>query len=128
MPNYLVIDADWLDGEIGKAETLRAHAQSTGKPVAIAAAGMLHLARQLDNGEQMRQHAETLLGALNSHKLEIDSVAQGLLRGGTYNASKNWGVDEYFICGDYYFLEALLMREGACPDFWGPTQQERTGK
>ena len=70
----------------------------------------------------MRQHAGTLLDALISHKLETDPDAQGLLRGGTYHAHKGWGANEYFICGDYYFLEALLIREGACPDFWGPTQ------
>jgi 5-deoxy-glucuronate isomerase len=33
---------------------------------------------------------------------------QGLLRNGTYHASKGWGVDAYFIPGDYFFLEALL--------------------
>jgi unsaturated chondroitin disaccharide hydrolase len=91
---------------------------------AIAAAGMLRLARQLDNDarDSMRQNAEMLLDALTAHHLEIDPDAQGLLRGGTYHAHKKWGVDEYFICGDYYFLEALLMREGTCPDLWGPTQ------
>jgi len=30
------------------------------------------------------------------------------------------GVDAYFICGDYFFLEALLALEGEAPDFWGP--------
>ncbi len=91
---------------------------------AIAAAGMLRLARQLDSDarDQMRQHAETLLDALTSHYLETDPTAQGLLRGGTCHAHKDWGVDEYFICGDYYYLEALLMLEGTFPDLWGPTE------
>lgn len=40
MANYLVIDADWLEREIRNAENLRAHAQDSGKPVAIAAAGV----------------------------------------------------------------------------------------
>ena len=29
-----------------------------------------------------------------------------------------------FICGDYFFLEALSAFEGRAPDFWGP---ERNG-
>jgi len=29
-------------------------------------------------------------------------------------------VNEYFICGDYFYLEALLMRAGLAPDLWGP--------
>jgi hypothetical protein len=33
-------------------------------------------------------------------------------------------VDAYFICGDYFFLEALSAFEGRAPDFWGP---ERNG-
>ena len=57
---------------------------------------------------------------LLDHMLETDPDAQGLLRGGTYHAHKKWGVNSYFICGDYFFLEALLMTEGRCPDFWGP--------
>lgn len=40
MPRRFVIDADWLETAIRAAEELRAHAQSTGKPVAIAAAGV----------------------------------------------------------------------------------------
>lgn len=40
MPDYLVIDAAWLEREIANAEALRRHAQDTGKPVAIAAAGV----------------------------------------------------------------------------------------
>ncbi|MBN2303846.1 MAG: glycoside hydrolase family 88 protein [Anaerolineae bacterium] len=88
---------------------------------AIAAAGMLRLAGQLEGAarEQVRQHAGTLLNALNACCLETDPAAQGLLRGGTYHAHKQLGVDEYFICGDYYYLEALLMQAGHCPDFWG---------
>lgn len=40
MPNYLVIDAEWLEREIRNAEILREHAQDAGKPIAIAAAGV----------------------------------------------------------------------------------------
>jgi hypothetical protein len=40
MARYVVLDAEWLDREIRNAEKLREHAVATGKPVAIAAAGV----------------------------------------------------------------------------------------
>lgn len=89
---------------------------------AIAAGGMLRLAQLLDDevGARFRQYAVTLLDALNEQYLEADPAAQGLLKGGTYHAHKGWGVNEYFICGDYFYLDALLMQAGTGPDFWGP--------
>ena len=76
--------------------------------------------------------AATLLEALVSGCLETDPAGQGLLRHGTYHAHKGLGVDAYFICGDYFFLEALLAAEDArlataaenarlatVTDFWG---------
>ena len=89
---------------------------------AIAACGMLRLARlQADEGEvDFHNLACTLLDALAAHCLETELEAQGLLRHGTYHAQKGLGVDTYFICGDYYFLEALLAAQGTGIDFWGP--------
>ena len=40
MSRYVVIESDWLEARIRDAETLRDHAQSSGKPVAIAAASI----------------------------------------------------------------------------------------
>ena len=93
---------------------------------AIAAAGIMRLVRLLERDGELakaqkhRAAAIQLLQALVDHYLETDSDAQGLLCGGTYHAHKQRGVDEYFICGDYFFLEALMMLNGNCPDFWGP--------
>ncbi len=89
---------------------------------AIAASGMLRLAGlDFENKHGEFHHAaHTILSALVSHCLETKPEAQGLLRHGTYHAHKGWGVDAYFICGDYFFLEALLMLEGRAPDLWGP--------
>lgn len=84
---------------------------------AIAAGGMLRLA-WLDH--EFRSAALALLDALVIRCLETQPEAQGLLRHGTYHAHKGWGVDAHFICGDYFFLEALLSLEGKAPDFWGP--------
>lgn len=90
---------------------------------AIAAAGMLRLASQLDEaaGASVRAQVNVLLDALIGGFWETDPTGQGLLRGGTYHALKQVGVNEYFICGDYFFLEALLQSGGRCPDLWGPT-------
>ena len=89
---------------------------------AIAACGMLRLARLKGGQEGVDFHnlACMLLDALAAHCLETEPEAQGLLRHGTYHAHKGLGVDTYFICGDYFFLEALLAAEGKAADFWGP--------
>jgi unsaturated chondroitin disaccharide hydrolase len=89
---------------------------------AIAAGGMLRLARFGDEGEGGEFHglARKLVDSLLARCFETRPGAQGLLRGGTYNANKGMGVDAHFICGDYFFLEALLALEGKAPDFWGP--------
>jgi unsaturated chondroitin disaccharide hydrolase len=88
---------------------------------AIAAAGMLRLVR-LDAGgraSERRAWAHMLLESLVARCFEADSRAQYLLRDATVHALKGWGIEEPFICGDYFFLEALLMLEGRAPDFWG---------
>lgn len=89
---------------------------------AIAAGGMLRLAGLVDGEErdEFRRSARALLDALVAHCFEDRPQAQGLLRDGTYHAHKGWGVETYFICGDYFFLEALLASQGGVPDFWGP--------
>jgi unsaturated chondroitin disaccharide hydrolase len=89
---------------------------------AIAAGGMVRLAR-VEGGEIGNEFRTAALGLLNSlvtHCFETRPEAQGLLRHGTYHSHKGLGVDTFFICGDYFFLEALLTVEGDAPDFWGP--------
>lgn len=88
---------------------------------AIAAGGLLRLARLVDGVEraEFRRAALALLETLVAHCVENRPEAQGLLREGTYHAHKGWGVEEFFICGDYFFLEALLAVQGNSPDFWG---------
>ena len=89
---------------------------------AIAAGGMLRLARlEGDKGVgEFRDSAQALLDSLAARCFETQPNAQGLLRHGTYHAHKGLGVDSYFICGDYFFLEALLAVQGKASDFWGP--------
>lgn len=52
MPKYLVLDSDWLKEQIENAKTLREHAQSSGKPVAIAAASV-----RLESLREIRKNA-----------------------------------------------------------------------
>jgi unsaturated chondroitin disaccharide hydrolase len=94
---------------------------------AIAASGLLRLARLVSGEErnQCQDSALALLDALIANCCETGPEGQGLLRDGTYHAHKGWGVEAYFICGDYFFLEALLALEGRAPDFWGPGTEER---
>jgi unsaturated chondroitin disaccharide hydrolase len=95
-------------------------------PGAIAASGLLRLAR-LEGGEEAatwHRQSRQLLDSLIAGCLETEPEAQGLLQQGTYHAHKGWGVEAYFICGDYFFLEALLALEGKAPDFWGPEKEE----
>lgn len=94
---------------------------------AIAAGGMWRLARLSDGYErdEFRRSAVTTLESLVACCAETEPEAQGLMRGGTYHAHKGLGVDAHFICGDYFFLEALLAVAGQAPDFWGPRGRER---
>lgn len=87
---------------------------------AIAAGGMLRLAR-LEGGQESEFYGSgvNLLDGLVARCLETQAEGLGLLRSGTYHACKGLGVESYFICGDYFFLEALLALEGQAPDFWG---------
>ena len=89
---------------------------------AIAAGGMFRLAALVDppQGDVWRGRATALLDALATGYAEDRPTAQGLLRGGTYHTAKRLGVNEYFICGDYFYFEALLLSAGRCPDLWGP--------
>jgi unsaturated chondroitin disaccharide hydrolase len=89
---------------------------------AIAAGGLLRLARLVAGAErdEFHQLALALLDALIANCFETRPEAQGLLRDGTYHAHKGWGIETYFICGDYFFLETLLALDDRAPDFWGP--------
>lgn len=91
---------------------------------AIAASGILRLARLSDEGSQFSAMAMKLLNALVQTCFESNPDAHGLLKHGTLHAIKGWGVDTYQIFGDYFFLEALMMLQHRTPDFWGPTTEK----
>lgn len=92
---------------------------------AIAAAGLLRLARLRGDrpDDRFAALAGELLDALIARCYERDPASQGLLRHGCLHAPKGWAVDNALILGDYFFLEALLLRERRAPDLWGPTSE-----
>lgn len=102
-PDNGVPPNDWLDPSPAKPWEASA--------AAIAAAGMLHLARSLDDGEgdRYRDYARTILSTLRSTQfLAADTPGwQGILRHATYHHRNGLGLDESVIWGDYYLVEAL---------------------
>jgi unsaturated chondroitin disaccharide hydrolase len=91
---------------------------------------MQRLAGMVDGPERDEFHsaAQALLDALVTNCFEINPEAQGLLRAGTYHVHKDLGVEEFFICGDYFFLEAVLAAQGNAPDFWGAGSQSENNE
>jgi unsaturated chondroitin disaccharide hydrolase len=87
-------------------------AQKESSAGAIAASGMLDLARQTDdaaNRETYEQAALKMLDALvQPDYLAIQTPGwEGILKHGVYHTKKNLGVDESVMWGEYFFVEAL---------------------
>lgn len=79
---------------------------------AVAACGLLELARQLPSGEE-RQQAErqalAILTALDAGYTTRDlPESNGVLKHSVYNKPRGIGIDECTIWGDYYYFEALV--------------------
>ncbi len=79
---------------------------------AIAASGLLDLARQTDSPEKAGQYRETALAMLDAlcspDYLARDVTGwEGILRHGVYHTKKNLGVDESVMWGEFFFVEAL---------------------
>jgi unsaturated chondroitin disaccharide hydrolase len=85
---------------------------------AIAAGGMLRLARLTQNGDY-RAFAEQRLTLLSQVAFDRRETAEGLLLYGTQHAPHGYGIETYTIFGDYFYLEALLALHHQAPDFWG---------
>ncbi|NGZ74419.1 glycoside hydrolase family 88 protein [Saccharibacillus alkalitolerans] len=80
---------------------------------AVAACGLLEMARQLPAGSAQRQEAErqafAILTALDAGYTTRDLPgSNGVLKHGVYNKPRGIGVDECTIWGDYYYFEALV--------------------
>jgi len=87
-------------------------AQKESSAGAIAASGLLDLARQTEdplNRDKYEQAALKMLDALvQPEYLAIDTPGwEGILKHGVYHTKKNLGVDESVMWGEYFFVEAL---------------------
>lgn len=80
---------------------------------AVAASGLFLLSELTDNpdmSERYRNFAQGIVQSLSKNYLFFQSQReqeQGILLHTIYHKHKNWGVDESFPAGDYYFVEAF---------------------
>ncbi|MES1213700.1 MAG: glycoside hydrolase family 88 protein [Singulisphaera sp.] len=86
--------------------------QKDSSAAAIAASGLLDLARQTPSEHRAaayRQTALAMLTQLSGPEYLADGKPgwEGILLHGVYHTSKNLGVDESVMWGDFFFVEAL---------------------
>jgi unsaturated chondroitin disaccharide hydrolase len=87
-------------------------AQKESSAGAIAASGLLDLARQTDNSSNRQRYEQAALKTLDA-LVRPDYLAsetpgwEGILKHGVYHTKKNLGVDESVMWGEYFFVEAL---------------------
>jgi len=79
---------------------------------AIAATGMLQLARLVSDEELARKYSSYAFGILeklcsSEFLSQKDDDWDGVLRHGSYHETKDLGVDESVMWGEYFFTEAL---------------------
>ena len=86
--------------------------QKDSSAAAIAASGLLDLARQTPSENRARAYREMALAMLEQlagpdYLADGTPGWEGILRHGVYHTSKNLGVDESVMWGDFFFVEAL---------------------
>ena len=87
-------------------------AQKETSAAAIAASGLLDLARQAPTPEQRTTFRDTALAILDA-LVEPTYLAnetpgwEGILKHGVYHTEKGLGVDESVMWGEFFFVEAL---------------------
>jgi len=79
---------------------------------AIAASGLLDLAKQTASPEKAAAYRQTAIDMLDAlvdpRYLAIDTPGwEGILKHGVYHTKKNLGVDESVMWGEFFFVEAL---------------------
>lgn len=79
---------------------------------AIAASGLLDLARQTEYPERASEYEQTALAMLDAlvkpeYLAEQTPGWEGILKHGVYHTAKNLGVDESVMWGEYLFVEGL---------------------
>jgi unsaturated chondroitin disaccharide hydrolase len=87
-------------------------AQKESSAGAIAASGLLDLARQTERPASRDKYEQTALKTLDA-LVRPEYLAnqtpgwEGILKHGVYHTKKNLGVDESVMWGEYFFVEAL---------------------
>lgn len=89
---------------------------------AITACGMLELLSLIPQSDPehnwITEQLEKIMNALVNNCSTIDEKAEGLLKHGSYHVRGNFGLDDYMIWGDYFYLEALMRLERSVPGYW----------
>ena len=80
---------------------------------AIAASGLLDLAKQTKCPDLARAYRDTALAMLDAlvtpeYLAVNDAGWEGILKHGVYHTAKNLGVDESVMWGEFFFVEALM--------------------
>jgi len=92
--------------------------QKESSAAAIAASGLLDLARQTTDAARANEYQQTALAMLDAlvdpEYLAIINTPswEGILKHGVYHTAKNLGVDESVMWGEYFFVEALTKVVG----------------
>lgn len=99
--------------------------QRDSSAAAIAASGLLDLARQTSAPERAAAYRETALAILDALSqppyLAVDTPGwEGILKHGVYHTAKNLGVDESVMWGEYFLVEALTKAVTDSTTDWGP--------
>src|SRR5262245_30811359 len=86
--------------------------QKESSAAAIAAGGLLDLARQTPDPARAKEYETTALATLDAlvapEYLAIDTPGwEGILKHGVYHTAKNLGVDESVMWGEFFFVEAM---------------------
>lgn len=79
---------------------------------AIAASGLLQLAALVSDPDQSRRYAEYAFGMVRTltgprFLASSDHEWEGILKHGSYHETKNLGVDESVMWGEFFFVETL---------------------
>lgn len=80
---------------------------------AIAASGLLELAKLSPRGETYAAAGERIVRGLHEHYSSGDSAAEeGLIMQGTVHYPEGRGLNVPIIYGDYFYMEALAKLRG----------------
>jgi unsaturated chondroitin disaccharide hydrolase len=88
-------------------------AQKESSAGAIAASGLIDLAKQTKTPEKAKRYQATALATLDA-LVKPEYLAahtpgwEGILKHGVYHTAKNLGVDESVMWGEYFFVEGLM--------------------